>query len=254
LRVLVGCEYSGVVRDAFLAKGHDAMSCDFHPTEAPGPHYQGDIRDLLDGWQPVVFADDALECECCDEPYCPEHETHYADCFCIGPTQDGIEYIEKNGRLFGRPIDNPHWDLAIFHPDCTYLCSSGLHWNGRVEGRQEKTEEALHFVQLLMDAPIEKIALENPIGCIGTRIRKPDQFIQPHEYGHDASKKTCLWLKNLPKLVPTHHVAPRIIDGKPRWGNQCDSGQNKLGPSPDRWKERSRTYLGWGKAFAEQWG
>lgn len=146
----------------------------------------------------------------------------------------------------------------IAHPDCTFLCSSGLHWNKRVPGRQEKTEAALEFVRRLMDAPIERIAIENPIGCIGTRIRKADQVIQPYEYGEDASKATCLWLKNLPPLRPTKRVPGRIVthNGKQveRWANQTDSGQNRLGPSNDRWKERARTYQGWANAMAMQWG
>lgn len=196
MRVLVACEYSGRVRDAFLARGHDAMSCDLLPTDAPGPHYQGDIRDIL---------------------------------------HDG-------------------WDLMISHPPCTYLCSSGLHWNKRMPGRSQQTEAALDFVRMLLDAPIKKIALENPIGCISSRIRKPDQTIQPYHFGHDASKATCLWLKNLPPLRPTVMIEPRMVGDKPRWGNQTDSGQNKLPPTKDRWKVRSETYAGIAKAMAEQWG
>lgn len=146
------------------------------------------------------------------------------------------------------------WDLLIAHPPCTYLCSSGLHWNNKVSGRQEKTEEALVFVRALLDAPVEKIALENPIGCISSQIRKPDQIIQPWQFGHDASKATCLWLKGLPLLKPTKIIEPRIVNGKQRWANQTDSGQNKLGPSKNRWKERSRTYQGIANAMAEQWG
>lgn len=142
----------------------------------------------------------------------------------------------------------------IAHPPCTYLCSSGLHWNKRVPGRQELTEEALAFVQLLLDAPIKRIALENPVGCISTRIRKYNQLIQPWQFGHDASKSTCLWLKNLPHLTPTQIIEPRIVSGKKRWANQTDSGQNKLGPSEDRWKIRSETYTGIAEAMAEQWG
>ena len=196
LRVLVACEYSGRVRDAFIRRGHYALSCDLLPSEAPGPHYQGDVRDILD---------------------------------------DG-------------------WDLMVAHPPCTYLCSSGLHWNGRVPGRAEQTEAALEFVLLLLRAPIKRKALENPIGCISSRIRKPDQIIQPWWFGHDASKATCLWLEGLPPLVPTNKIPPRLVKGKPRWGNQTDSGQNRLGPSEDRWKIRSETYLGIAEAMAEQWG
>lgn len=196
LRVLVACEYSGRVRDAFIMRDHYALSCDLLPSDAQGPHYQGDVRDVL---------------------------------------YDG-------------------WDLMVAHPPCTFLCSSGLHWNKRVQGRQEQTEEALDFVRLLIDAPIPKIAIENPIGCISSRIRKPSQTIQPWQFGHDASKATCLWLKGLPPLRPTNEVPPRMIGGKPRWGNQTDSGQNRLGPSEDRWKIRSETYLGIAEAMAQQWG
>jgi hypothetical protein len=196
MKVLVACEYSGIVRDAFIKRGHFAMSCDLLPTDVPGPHYQGDVFDI----------------------------------------------IEKD------------WDLMIAHPPCTYLCSSGLHWNGRVPGRQEKTDAALEFVRRLLDANIHRIALENPIGCISKRIRKPEKIIQPHQFGDDASKATCLWLKNLPNLTPTNNIPPRIVDGKARWANQTDSGQNRLGPSDDRWKERSKTYQGIADAMASQWG
>jgi hypothetical protein len=196
MRVLIACEYSGTVRDAFRAAGHDAMSCDLLPTDKPGPHYQGDVFDII----------------------------------------------------------RDNWDMMIAHPPCTYLCSSGLHWNKRRPERAAQTEAALAFVEALLDAPIPRIALENPIGCIGTRIRKADQTIQPWQFGHDASKATCLWLKNLPPLTPTQIIAPRIIDGRKRWGNQTDSGQNKLPPSADRWKIRSATYQGIADAMAAQWG
>ena len=195
MRILIACEYSGIVRDAFTAQGHEAMSCDLLPTEVPGPHYQGSVLDIL-----------------------------------------------SHG-----------WDLMIAFPPCTYLCSSGLHWNKRIPGRTAKTEDALDFVRLLMDAPIPRIALENPVGCISTRIRKPDQMIQPHQFGHDASKRTCLWLKGLPHLTPTEYVEPRIVDGRNRWANQTDSGQNRLGPSADRWKLRAKTYQGVAEAMADQW-
>lgn len=196
LRVLVACEYSGRVRDAFLARGHAAMSCDLLPTEAPGPHYQGDVRDII-----------------------------------------------GNG-----------WDLMIAHPPCTYLSSSGLHWNKRRPERAAQTEAALDFVRLLMNAPIDRIAIENPIGCVSTRIRKPEQTIQPHWFGDDASKATCLWLKNLPLLRPTKMIEGRLVNGRRRWANQTDSGQNRLAPSEDRWKKRSETYLGIAAAMAKQWG
>lgn len=196
MRVLVACEYSGVVRNAFMRAGHYALSCDLLPSDSPlGDHYQGNVLDILD-----------------------------------------------HG-----------WDLMIAHPPCTYLCSSGLHWNKRRPERAKQTEEALDFVRLLLDAPIPKIALENPIGCISTRIRPPDQTIQPWQYGHDASKATCLWLKGLAQLRPTSFVEPRIVDGKRRWGNQTDSGQNRLPPSADRWKIRSETYSGIAEAMVSQW-
>lgn len=150
------------------------------------------------------------------------------------------------------------WDLAIFHPPCTYLSSSGLHWNKRVPGRAAKTEAALEFVRALMGVDIPSWAIENPVGCISTQIRKPDQIIQPWMFGEDASKATCLWLKNLPLLTPTEFYPPRLVQWKgklrERWGNQTDSGQNKLPPSQDRWKVRSETYPGISAAFAEQWG
>lgn len=151
-------------------------------------------------------------------------------------------------RYLGRYWD---WNLMIAFPPCTYLCSSGLHWNKRRPGRQQQTEEALEFVQYLLDTPIEHIALENPIGCISTRIRKPDQIIQPYQFGHPESKATCLWLKNLPKLEQTELIFPTREDG--RWDNQTASGQNKLGPSSTRAMDRARTYRGIAKAMSLQW-
>lgn len=168
-----------------------------------------------------------------------------------------------------------NWDLMIAHPPCTYLSVSGLHWNNRVPGRAQKTEEALEFVQTLMDAPIEMIAIENPVSCISSRISKPDQILQPYMFGHPESKATCLWLKNLPlihwveiaqfkeyrcicgELVPEDHgkygccgeIRPMI----PLWKNQTASGQNKLGPSKDRALLRSKTYSGIAEAMADQW-
>jgi hypothetical protein len=202
MRVLIACEYSGRVRDAFIRAGHDAMSCDLLPTDVAGPHYQGDVTDII----------------------------------------------------------NDGWDLMVAHPPCTYLSVSGMHWTTRGLRDPQLTEDALAFVQLLLDAPIERIALENPISVISSRIRKPNQIINPYEFGHDASKKTCLWLKNLPPLISTERVEPRIVitpSGKPakRWGNQCDNyGQDKLPPSADRWKIRSATYQGIADAMAAQWG
>lgn len=184
MRVLVACEYSGVVRDAFASKGFDAWSCDLLLSESPGQHHQCDVLDIL----------------------------------------------------------GEAWDLMIAHPPCTYLCSSGLHWNKRVAGRDQKTQEAIEFVRALLEAPIAKIALENPIGCISSRIRPPDQIIQPWQFGHGETKATCLWLKNLPKLVPTN-----VVEGR-------SDRIHKMPPSENRWKERSRTYQGIADAMASQWG
>jgi hypothetical protein len=147
-------------------------------------------------------------------------------------------------------ILNDGWDLMIAHPPCTYLAVSGMHWTKRGLRDPKLTEDALEFVKLLLDAPVARIALENPISIISSRIRKPDQIIQPYEYGHPESKKTCLWLKNLPLLKPTNILSK---EGK-YWDNQTKSGQNKLPPSKDRWKIRSKTYQGIADAMAEQWG
>jgi len=147
-------------------------------------------------------------------------------------------------------VINNEWDLAVFHPPCTYLCSSGMHWTRRGLRDPKLTEDAIEFVKVLLSANIPKIALENPIGCISTRIRKPDQIIQPWMFGHAESKATCLWLKGLPLLTPTN-IIPKPLSG--RWDNQTPSGQNKLGPSSERAKQRSRTYQGIAQAMAIQW-
>jgi hypothetical protein len=149
-------------------------------------------------------------------------------------------------------LDNG-WDLMIAHPPCTHLAVSGAaHFAAKqASGVQQ---EALDFVSALLNASIPRIALENPVSIISSRIRKPDQIVQPYQFGHDASKKTCLWLKGLPLLKPTQMVEPRLVDGKPRWENQTNSGQNRLGPSPDRWKKRSTTFQGIADAMATQWG
>lgn len=204
MNILIGCESSGETRDAFIARGHDAVSCDLLPTQRPGPHYRGDIRDIL----------------------------------CLP------------------------WDMLIVHPTCTFLCSSGLHWNKRREDRAQLTEDAVAFARMFMDGPesshIPKRVVENPIGCLSSRVRKPDQIIQPYQFGDDASKATCLWLYGLPILTPTQYVEPRVVmhNGKlqKRWANQTDSGQNNLPPSADRWRIRSKTYPGIAQAFALQWG
>lgn len=185
MKVLIGCEYSGVVRDAFLARGHDAISCDLLPTDVPGPHYEGDLFDL---------------------------------------------------------IDYP-WDLAIFHPECTHLSVSGAkHFAAkRMDGRQQR---GAAFVMKLVrrSAHIPKTVIENPVSILSSLWRKPDQIIQPWQYGHGETKATCLWLKGLQPLVATN-----IVEGR-------EQRIFKMGPSPDRWKERSRTFTGIADAFADQFG
>lgn len=151
-------------------------------------------------------------------------------------------------------IINDGWDFMIAHPPCTYLCSSGMHWTTRGLRDPQLTEDAVEFVEKLINSNIPKICIENPIGVLSTRIRKPDQYIQPYNFGEDAKKKTGLWLYNLPKLKATDYVEPRIVNGKERWSNQTDSGHNKLGESKSRAENRSRTYPGIAKAMANQWG
>lgn len=148
------------------------------------------------------------------------------------------------------------WDMMIAFPPCTYLASSGLHWNSRRPGRSEKTEAAIAFVLALWNAAIEKVAIENPIGCLSTRFRKPSQIVHPHHFGDDASKSTCLWLKNLPPLLATEIPTGkgRVVKGRERWANQTNSGQNKLAPSADRAAIRAITYPGIARAMAAQWG
>jgi len=180
MKVLVGCEFSGVVRDAFIAKGHDAWSCDLLPTEKPGPHIQGDI----------------------------------------------LKHLDEG------------WDLAIFHPPCTHLASSGARWFMKKVVQQQL---ALDFVRALLEAPIPKIALENPVGIISSNIRKPDQIVQPWMFGHGETKATCLWLKNLPLLVPT-----KVVRGRAH-------RIHEMPESKDRWKLRSITYKGLAEAMASQW-
>lgn len=182
LKVLVACEFSGVVRRAFRALGHEAWSCDLLPAEDhSGHHLYGDVQQVL--------------------------------------TQG--------------------WDLMIAHPPCTHLAVSGARW---FKDKQAEQAEALNFVRLLLDAPIPRIAIENPISIISSRIRKPDQIIQPWQFGHGETKATCLWLKNLPLLQPTN-----IVEGR-------EARVHRMPPGPDRWRERSRTFEGIAQAMAQQWG
>ena len=183
MRVLVACEFSGVVRDAFRDAGHNAWSCDLLKGEGRcrEAHYRADVRDVL-------------------------------------------------------PIG---WDLMIAHPPCTHLAVSGARW---FKDKQQEQAEALAFVRFLMDAPIQRIAIENPISIISSRIRKPDQIIQPWQFGHGETKATCLWLKNLPLLTPTN-----VVPGR-------EARVHRMPPGPNRWKERSRTFPGIASAMAQQWG
>lgn len=181
MKILIACEFSGTVREAFRSKGHDAWSCDLLETEIPGQHYQGDVLEVI----------------------------------------------------------NDGWDMMIAHPPCTHLAVSGARW---FHLKRIEQEEALEFVKELMDAPIPRICIENPVSIISSKIRKPEQIIQPWQFGHGETKATCLWLKNLPKLMSTN-----IVDGR-------EDRIHKMPPSKDRWKERSRTFKGIAQAMAEQWG
>ena len=181
MKVLVACEFSGVVRDAFAARGHDAWSCDLLPSERPGQHIQGDV---------------------------------------LGVLGDG-------------------WDVMVAHPPCTHLAVSGARWFSEKQGEQAA---ALEFVRALMAAPVARLAIENPVSIISSRIRKPDQIIQPWQFGHGETKATCLWLHNLPKLMPTN-----IVDGR-------EARVHRMPPGPNRWAERSRTFAGIAEAMADQWG
>lgn len=191
IKVLIACAFSGIVRDAFLLNGHDALSCDLLPSERPGPHYMGDVRDIL----------------------------------------------------------NDNWDLMIAHPPCTHLAVSGARW---FKDKIVEQQHALDFVKVLMNTNIDKICIENPVSIISSHIRKPDQTIQPWMFGHPETKKTCLWLRGLNKLIPTDIVEPKYIitkDGKRYSPTHYNNGWSK-----NRGHERSRTYTGIANAMAEQWG
>jgi len=189
MKVLIACEYSGTVRDAFIAKGHEAVSCDLLPTEKPGPHYKGSVLDIL----------------------------------------------------------HRGWDVMIAHPPCTHLAVSGA---AHFHRKRKEQAEALDFVRLLMNAPIPRIAIENPVSVISTYIRKPDQIIHPWQFGHPEQKSTCLWLKGLPLLWPTNLVYDEMM-ALPK--NQRER-LRYLPPSKDRWKLRSATFPGIAQAMADQWG
>jgi len=186
MKILIACEYSGIVRDAFTRHGHYALSCDLLPCESlvNGLHYQGDVFNII----------------------------------------------------------NKNWDLMIAHPPCTYLCSAGARWKYEKPNWSHNQELALEFVKKLLNANIPKICLENPVGIISTQIRKPDQYIQPWQFGHGETKKTGLWLKNLPLLTPT-----KIVNGR-------ENRIHKMPPSPNRGKLRSRFYTGIAEAMVQQWG
>lgn len=216
-RALIACECSGKVRDALRSRGIDAISCDLEDTERPGPHHKGYLEEI---------------------------------------------------------IDSEEWLALIGFPPCTFIAGSGLHWNGRVPGRADKTRAGLEFVCRILNNKCVNLALENPVGCISTRITfdkeaglyvvldEPDprrgykcsQSIQPYDFGDDASKRTCLWLRGFPRLKPTAYFPPRIVNGKERWSNQTDGGQNKLPPGEHRARDRAVTYDGIAHAIGQQWG
>lgn len=197
MKVLVACECSGTVRDAFIGRGHDAVSCDLQPTDADGPHYVGDVCDII----------------------------------------------------------NDGWDLMIAHPPCTHLCVSGARWFASGHKPIKLQEDALDFVRAMMDAPIDKIAIENPISVISSKIKKPTQIIRPFQFGENSTKATCLWLKNLPKLEPTKIITPEKHTTKSGkvydkwWFDTCLISDLKL-----RAKVRSKTFQGIADAMADQWG
>ena len=192
MKVLVACEFSGVIREAFKAQGHEAWSCDILPSEKEGNHYLGDVRDIL------------------------------------------------------RPEN--HWDLLIAHPPCTYLSYAGNVWLHQ-PGRLEKRAEAFEFFMMFINANVDKICVENPLGYPARAFRKPDQTIEPYQFGHNVKKRTCLWLKNLPKLVPT---TPEVEPPKGKWDGK--RYRNWIDVGPHSAKNRSRTFQGIADAMAKQWG
>lgn len=210
MKILVACEYSGVVREAFRKKGHDVWSCDILPTEIPGQHIQDDVVQVINS-------------------------------------------------LWGMTLG-----MVIGHPPCTRICNSGvlrLYKDGKKENGIDDTmwrdmEAGAAFFKVLLNSKCDRVAIENPVPhgyALDIIGQKYTQIIQPYNFGEDASKATCLWLKGLPKLVNTVYYPPRIVDGKKRWSNQTDSGQNKLAPSATRGKDRAKTYPGIAQAMSDQW-
>ena len=199
MRVLVACEFSGTVRDSFIKGGHEAISCDLVPSDKPGPHYQGNVLDII----------------------------------------------------------NDGWDLMIAHPPCTFLTVTGNKWYkpeyaDRFPTRHQDREDAVEFFMTLINAPIDKICVENPVGIMSSRYQKPTQIIQPYEFGHPEPKKTCLWLKNLPKLVPTEIVEPEYFVSKS--GKRLATWYYKPSFTPERQKMRNKTFQGIADAMVSQWG
>lgn len=244
MNVLIGCECSGAVRDQFIARGHYATSCDLKPSTGMtlGQHYP--------------------------QHYPPGHQLHAHQQHHVGDILS--LFYGRVAHSMALEAQRPRWDLMIAHPDCTYLTNSAA-WAfkdgpyhmalkpGTLTGaaRRKARAEAFEFFMALWNAPVPRIALENPVGAMSTLWRKPDQVIQPYQFGDDASKATCLWLKNLPPLRPLpveQWARPRVVDGRKRWANQTDSGQNRLSPSDERAHERAVTYPGIARAMAEQWG
>lgn len=233
LKILIGCESSQKICKAFRAQGFEAYSCDILPSTGGCPewHIRGDVTRVINGSG-------------------QNNKRH------VGWLED-----EEGTGLYIKK-----WDLAIFHPDCTYLTGSAewaykegpYHQNvkpGTLVGkdRLEARAKAFEFFFGLWNCGIPHIAIENPVGAINSYM-KPNQIINPFQFGDNASKKTCLWLRYLPKLIPAEYCEPRMVNGRPRWANQTDSGQNKIAPGPDRWQRRAETYQGIADAIADQWG
>lgn len=242
MKVLIACEFSGVVRDAFAKKGHDAWSCDILPSES---------------WHPIKYSGDLKRCELCDEPLCEDHSMHF--------DQDrGSKHFQ--GDVL--EVLDQDWDLMIAHPPCTYLTVTGAKWfyhpddkgmpveerrpHPKFPNRRQQQNDAADFFLALAKSGIPRFCIENPVGVMSKRYRKPDQIIQPFQFGHPEPKKTCLWLHNLPPLVATSHVEPDYITTKsgkrvPRWFFEPS-------PSKGRQKSRSVTFQGIADAMADQWG